>query len=187
MLALNVAENLLDLPADNPPSASELFNSLVNSHADYLYRYAYWLCQNQALAEDLVQETFLRAWKHFAKLQDIRTAKSWLTTILRREHARLYERAHARFDFDSDIALESLPAAVDNDTRPEAFALREAFTKLPDKFRDPLILQVLGGYSCEDIARILGLSKGAVMTRLFRAKEKLRQTLVRDDRQPAQA
>lgn len=178
MLATDTAENLFDYAEQQSASDTQRFNSLVDAHANFLYRYAYWLCRNRALAEDLVQETLLRAWKHFGKLQDIQAVKGWLTTILRREHARLYERAQV--DIDAEALLDQLPAPADHDRSSEAFALREALARLPEKFREPLMLQVLGGYSCEDIASIMDLSKGAVMTRLFRAKEKLRWSLVRD-------
>lgn len=65
----------------------------------------------------------------------------------------------------------------DYDTSIEAFVLRQALAKLPDIYREPLVLQVIGGYSIEEIAQQLGLSKGAVMTRVHRARQKLRETL----------
>ena len=60
-------------------------------HSD-IYRYAYWLVKDKAIAEDIVQETFLRAWKSLDSLKDEKAAKSWLITILRRENARRFER-----------------------------------------------------------------------------------------------
>ena len=68
------------------------FEQLVNAYSGWLYRYAYWLTSDRNAAEDLVQETFLRAWRFLDSLQDEGSAKSWLTTILRRENARKYER-----------------------------------------------------------------------------------------------
>ena len=68
------------------------FEALVRAHSGELYRYAYWLSGESALAQDLVQETFLRAWRSLDSLRETVAAKAWLTTILRREHARLYER-----------------------------------------------------------------------------------------------
>ena len=64
----------------------------MRAHSGELYRYAYWLSGDSALAQDLVQETFLRAWRSLDALRETVAAKAWLTTILRREHARLYER-----------------------------------------------------------------------------------------------
>ena len=65
------------------------FESLVRAYSSELYRYAYWLCRDRFTAEDLVQETFARAWKSWDDLRDDKAAKSWLYTILRNEHARL--------------------------------------------------------------------------------------------------
>src|ERR1700712_2025259 len=87
-----------DSPDDNPRSLAgvsnrqQQFEALVRAHSTELYRYAYWLCGQDALAQDLVQETFLRAWRSLDALRENIAAKAWLTTILRREHARLYER-----------------------------------------------------------------------------------------------
>ena len=68
------------------------FGRLADAYGIDLYRFAMWLCGNDALAKDLVQETYLRAWKALDKLQDEAAAKSWLMTILRREYARTFER-----------------------------------------------------------------------------------------------
>ena len=68
------------------------FESLGSAYANDLYRYAFWLCKQPPLAEDLVQETFARAWKSIESLKDEKAAKAWLITILRRENARLYEK-----------------------------------------------------------------------------------------------
>lgn len=151
------------------------FNSLVELHSAYLYRYAYWKCQNRALAEDLVQETFLRAWRHLDQLKTTDTARSWLTTIVRREYARLFERA--RFEIDPDASPDTVAAAMDYDTRPEAFALHQGLKELPEKYREPLLLQVLGGFSLSEIASITGISTSAATTRIFRAREKMREYL----------
>jgi RNA polymerase sigma-70 factor (ECF subfamily) len=74
------------------------FENLVNGYSDWLFRYAYWLCGERATAEDLVQETFLRAWRFLDSLKEEAAARSWLTTILRRENARKYERKQLDFD-----------------------------------------------------------------------------------------
>ena len=174
-----IAATTLDQPAffdcDTAADKQASFERLVASYSKYLHRYAYWRCQDHSLAEDLVQETFLRAWKNLHQLEDARTAKSWLTTILRREFARLFERI--RPEIDHEISPDTLTGVTDQDTSPEAFALREALTKLPEKYREPLLLQVLGGFSMEEVAEILGVSKPAAMTRVFRARERLKTTL----------
>ena len=72
------------------------YEALVRALHGDLYRYAYWLTHEKQVAEDLVQETFLRAWRALDSLKDEKAAKSWLITILRRENARRFERK--RFD-----------------------------------------------------------------------------------------
>ena len=84
------------------------YNRIVEAYADDLYRYARWLSRDPDVADDLVQETFLRAWKSIDRLESEEAAKSWLLTILRRENARRFERKQPLY---SDVPTESLPAA----------------------------------------------------------------------------
>ena len=138
-----------------------------------LVRFAHWLARDRALAEDIVQESLLRAWRSRESLKDPQAARPWLLTIVRREHARLYERKRLELvSLDDVIETQASPAF----TEPggELFALRHAIMRLPIEYREPLVLQVLGGFSTEEIARELALSATAVLTRLFRARNKLR-------------
>ena len=148
------------------------FESLVRAYSPELYRYAYWLCHDRFQAEDLVQETFARAWKSWDNLRDDMAAKSWFYTILRNEHARLFERK--RFDIDDSQELDELVDRSGGDPAQE-LEVREALHALPRGYREPLVLQVLGGYSCAEIAATMNLSEGAVMTRLTRARMALRR------------
>lgn len=158
------------------------YDRLVVSYSADLYRYAFWLCKDSFVAEDLVQETFLRAWKSLHRLKNRDASKSWLITILRNEFARQYAKKRPEIrGFDPDL-IESRDTG--NDTSTEAFVLGLALGQLAEEYREPLFLQVLGGFSCEEIGEICGISKGAAMTRLFRAKQKLRlmlETEVADD------
>ena len=156
------------------------FEALVRAHSGELYRYAYWLSGESALAQDLVQETFLRAWRSLDALRETVAAKAWLTTILRREHARLFERKPMPTTDLEDLDL--------SDTGPgpertgEDAVMRAAIAKLEPKYREPLVLQVLGGFSCAEVAAQLGISESAVMTQVFRARQKLRALL--DGKEP---
>jgi len=160
------------------------FNALVQAYHALLYRYALWLCGNAALSEDLVQETFLRAWKSLHHLREPGAARQWLLTILRREFLRNRKR-HAPLDKASRSLdeLDGDDAALVDGRPPLAEALADrnalhaALMRLSLEQREPLLLQVLGGYSCEEIATELGISSGAVMTRLSRARLRLRQLL----------
>ena len=148
------------------------FEALVGAYAADLHRYAYWLCRQRELAEDLVQETFMRAWKSLDSLQDYTAAKSWLITILRREMARHFERRQLDLISLDDEVVEQI--AAESSDSSEIILLRQAMADLPLEYREPLLLQVIGGYSCDEIATELGIKSGAVMTRLFRARQKLR-------------
>ncbi len=157
------------------------YENLVNAYSSWLYRYAYWLCSDKTISEDLVQETFLRAWRFLDSLKDENSAKSWLTTILRRENARRFERK--QFDY-SDVEMDTIATErQDFDTRPEVLALRNAMRQLPVKYREPLVLQVLEGYNLEEIAAIFDLPRNTVATRLHRARQKLRKFLEGEEEQ----
>ena len=148
------------------------FEALVRAYSPELYRYAYWLCRERFAAEDLVQETFARAWSSLSSLREEHAAKSWLYTILRNEHARLFERMRLPIADDQD--LDSIVDQRLGNTH-DAIEMREALHALPETYRDPLLLQVLGGFTCDEIASMMQLSTGAVMTRLSRARLALRR------------
>jgi RNA polymerase sigma-70 factor (ECF subfamily) len=155
------------------------FEKLARTYSTDLYRYAVWLCGNDALAKDLVQETFLRAWRALDSLKSEGAAKSWLITILRREHARTFERKVPQFtDLDSVVVPEE--DELTPEERTERDLLRAGIAHLSPRYREPLLLQVVMGYSCAEIAHQLGISKSAVMTQLFRAREKLKSKLQDD-------
>ena len=149
------------------------YESLVAALYQDVYRYAYWICKNQPLAQDLVQETFLRAWRSLDSLQNDKAAKAWLFTILRRENARLYERYRPEL---VDIEDQSIAESSDNepDHSMDRELLHNAINRLESDYREPLLLQVLGGFSGKEIAEILDLNNNTVMTRLFRARSKLK-------------
>jgi RNA polymerase sigma-70 factor (ECF subfamily) len=153
------------------------FDALVRGYSGDLYRYAYWLAGDESLAHDLVQETFLRAWRSLDSLRESAAAKAWLITILRREHARLYERKTPQFVDVDEIDVADEHEARMPDAAGEDALIRNAMSRLDAKYREPLLLQVLGGFSCEEIARELGISSAAVMTQLFRARQKLKTML----------
>jgi len=152
------------------------YEAMVRALSADLYRFAFWLSRSETVAQDLVQETLLRAWKNLDALRDAESAKPWLITILRREHARLYERK--RFDtveLDDTVAEDAAFASPERSG--DAAQVRDAMLKLPEKYREPLAMQVLGGMSCEEIAEATQQQPGAVMTQLFRARQRLKAML----------
>ncbi len=149
------------------------FDRIVAVFYADMYRYAAWLCRDKSIAEDVVQEALLRAWKSLDALREDAAAKQWLLTIVRRENARYFERRRLEtVDIDNLTASQSaLLAETPNDELDE---LREAIYGLEDDYREPLVLQVLMGYSTNEIAELMGLKQGAVLTRLHRARLKLK-------------
>ncbi len=174
-IALAQVANLSVTPEDTSCDRAQTFNRLIAVHMDDLYRYARWLSGSPTVADDLVQETLLRSWKSMDKLNDARAAKGWLLTILRRENARRFERQRP---IECAIPTEELAADRNEyDTSTEAFTLRRALEELPKVYREPLLMQVIYGYSQKEIANHLGISVAGAGTRLFRAREKLRSIL----------
>lgn len=148
------------------------FESMVRAFSGDLFRYALFLCRDRAQAEDLMQETFLRAWRSFASLREEKKARSWLFTTVRREYLRQFERWQPPLD---ELDHERLP-----DSRGgggDAFLLRRRIDQLPTIYREPLLLQAIGGFTGDEIAQMLEIPRATVNTRLFRARAHLRLIL----------
>ena len=152
------------------------FDQVVGVFHQDMYRYAAWLCRDKAIAEDVVQEALLRAWKSLDALRDDAAAKPWLLTIVRRENARYFERKRLE-TVDIDNLTASQAALLSEQPDDDLSDMREAIYLLDDDYREPLVLQVLMGYSTNEIAAQMDMKQGAVLTRLHRARAKLRDTM----------
>ncbi len=152
------------------------FDKLVVAYHADMHRYAAWLSRDRAVAEDVVQEALLRAWKSLDALRDEAAAKQWLLTIVRRENARYFERKRLEtVDIDNLSAAQTAELAEQSDPRVDD--MREAIFQLDDDYREPLVLQALLGYSTSEIAELMELKQGAVLTRLHRARHKLKELM----------
>lgn len=143
----------------------------MRAYSADLFRFAYWLCRDRHGAEDLVQEACMRAWKSWPDLRELGQAKAWLMTIVRNEYARTFARQRNETNIDEvdETQLPEIPVLE------AGLETRLVVRALPEAYREPLLLQVLGGLSCTEIAGVLGTTEGAVMTRLTRARQMLRQ------------
>ena len=150
------------------------FETAVRAYSSDLYRFAYWQCRDRFVAEDVVQETFARAWRAWRTLDDPAAAKSWLFTILRRELARTFGRKPLDIDRDQDVDALAAPA---QSSAAEGYEVREALALLSRDQCDALLLQVLGGFTCAEIGSILAVSEIAATTRLSRARAALRRLM----------
>lgn len=148
------------------------WDALLTSLYEDVFRRALSLCGSRVLAEDLAQETFLRAWRFHHTLRDPGAARAWLLTILRNEVNRGHDRFHATHQNIDDISLKS-SLEYDPDERAERDLLRNAISELGSAYREPLMMQVFDGLSGKEISAKLNLNENTVMTRLFRARAKL--------------
>lgn len=149
------------------------FDDAIRVHAGDLFRYAYWLARNRQQAEDIVQEALLRGWRAYPRLRDRAAVKSWLFSIVKNEfhRATAQDARHGGVDA-TDIDI------VDERSSPFAMEMRDALLALPVSYAEPLALQVLGGFSCAEIAAMLETTEGAVMTRLTRARQALKRLVL---------
>ena len=160
-----------------PPAREDDFERTVRAWGADLYRFAYSLCRDRFGAEDVVQEALSRAWKSWEGLREPAAMKAWLFTIVRNEYARTFARKRPEI-VDTDVYELDVPdlgARVGSD----ADAMLAA---LPVAYREPLVLQVLGGFSCKEIAGMLDTTEGAVMTRLCRARQALRSHMLEGEK-----
>jgi RNA polymerase sigma-70 factor, ECF subfamily len=155
-------------------------------YLDGLYSYAMMLTRNRAEAEDLVQETYLRAIQAMDRLRDNSNLKSWLFTILRNvwlNQLRKRRVAPPAIDLDGERDLvEELPGRSKDSyeilsSHEEAERVRSAIHMLPTDFKEIILLREFEELSYQEIATVLGCPAGTVMSRLGRARGKLRVLL----------
>lgn len=163
------------------------FKQAALEHIDALYGFAMMLTRNPTDAQDLVQETYLRAVRAFGALVADSNLKSWLFTIMRNiwlnqlRHSRSGPR-FVEIDAEDDgnvqwfdhLAADPHIVFVRKLEREE---VRQAIESLPAPYREVVVLRDIEGFSYQQIAGILGCPAGTVMSRLGRAREKLRQLL----------
>jgi RNA polymerase sigma factor (sigma-70 family) len=155
------------------------FEEVVLPHLDAAFNYARWLTKNDADAEDVVQDAYLRALRFFSSLRG-EDARAWLLTIVRNTW-------YGRFPRRAGSAVMTVAVEEEDDDRPDASLdpeaqmiqrqtveeVRRALETLPADFREVLVLRELEGLSYKEIAAIVGIPLGTVMSRLARARERL--------------
>src|SRR6266851_2067870 len=156
------------------------FQRLALEHLDALYNFAMYLTRNPAEADDLVQETYLRAFRFSHRFQPGTHLRAWLFQILRNTFFTFY-RLRER---ESALAEDGVPESEapmfhdapgrDSESAGAHMDLDRALTKLPEEFKTPLLLAEVEGLALEDVARIMDCPVGTVKSRIFRAKERLR-------------
>jgi RNA polymerase sigma-70 factor (ECF subfamily) len=167
----------------------DIFWNLVQNHMRFLYSVAFRYVGNRYDAEDLVQETLYTAYDKFHQLRDSRKFKSWIFTILR-NHFLKWRRKKTPVqadEFENGIdylsRLESVSLQQDvasvYEKKIEADTIQSTLDKLPEKYKAVLILYYMEDSSYQEIANMLAVPVGTVMSRLSRAKHMMKKALLR--------
>ncbi len=155
------------------------FEHLVDSYYESLYRFALSLTRSEADACDMTQQTFYRWATKGSQLRDKSKVKSWLFTTLRREFLAVRRHEvrfpHLEISGVEEDELAPTPPSVAN--KMDGDSLMQALSRIDDLYRAPLVLFYLENHSYREIADILDLPAGTVMSRLSRGKQMLRQVM----------
>jgi RNA polymerase sigma-70 factor (ECF subfamily) len=161
----------------------ERFEQAVLPHLDAAYNLARWLTRNDQDAQDVTQEAFLRAFRFFDGYQG-GNLRAWLLTIVRNTcYSWLHQNRppETAVEFDEEIHSGEMRGGADPEIQVLASAnketLRRALEELPGIFREVLVLREIEGMSYKEIADVASVSIGTVMSRLARARTRLRQSL----------
>ena len=154
------------------------FEETILPHLDAAFNYARWLTKSHAEAEDIVQDASLRAWRYFSSLRDD-DARPWLFAIVRNTwYSRRSRRAYlAEVPAEDGVEHERPDQALDPEEQllqQHTVALvRGALEQLPVDFREAIVLREIEGLSYKEIAGIVRVPIGTVMSRLARGRERL--------------
>jgi RNA polymerase sigma factor (sigma-70 family) len=168
-----------------PSSQVDLpFEDLAMPLLDSLHNFARWLTRNRTDAEDLVQETYLKALRGFASFQPGTNFRAWMFQILRNTFWSSCSKLERRMTVAMDLEEEGPALAVENETpetvlmkRSDSALLQNAIDNLPVHYREALLLCEVEEMSYREIAEILSIPTGTVMSRLSRARKAVRESL----------
>lgn len=160
-------------------------------HTEALYRAALRMTKNESDAQDLIQETMLRAYKNFHRFEEGTNCRAWLFKIMTNTFINIYrskqkESTSVSFDdVDDNFLYSQLESSADTTGDPERDFLAkmidedvvEAIEQLPEEFRMVVVLAFYEGYAYQEIAEILGIQVGTVKSRLHRGRKMLQKLL----------
>ncbi|WP_146434133.1 RNA polymerase sigma factor [Blastopirellula retiformator] len=159
------------------PISSDQFERLIHEHSPALYRVAFRMLGDRHLAEDVLQEAFRSVWTGRAKLDPERSERAWLASILRR---RIIDRWRKKSDVKSVGDSEMLDrASFDVDPFGDELSseMQAALERLPTELKETLLLVVVGELTHREAAETLGVPIGTVLSRVNRARGRLREYL----------
>lgn len=160
--------------------SQELRDGLIGNIPS-LRAFAYSLCGNATRADDLVQETMVKAWANFSSFQEGTNLRAWLFTILRNEfYSQMRKKGREVEDADGMIA-ERQAVIGNQESHIELEELKQALSELPDDQREAIILVGASGMAYEEAAEICGVAVGTMKSRVSRARKRLSEMLHRDE------
>lgn len=149
------------------------FEEIVRATARMVWAYIHGLVKDPSWTEDLVQETYLRAWESIKSLEDPDAFRGWLFTIARRlawRHAEVAGRSTA-------VAEVPEPSGTEAESVDDGERVRSALARLPERYRLPVTLHFVNGMEYGEISRELGLANGSLRGLIARGTKKLRDDL----------
>jgi RNA polymerase sigma-70 factor (ECF subfamily) len=170
-------------PSDRASSKLEQFEEMMLPHLNAAYNLARWLTHNGHDVDDVVQESYLRAFRFFDRYQH-GDSKAWLLAIVRntcRTWLRREDAARSAVIFDEGALFASADGPSAEERLAEASraqTLRNCIAALPEEYREVLVMRELEEMSYREIAEVAGVPVGTVMSRLFRARKQLLQRLL---------
>jgi RNA polymerase sigma-70 factor, ECF subfamily len=151
------------------------FNRLVSDHGCALYRMAFRMMGDRHEAEDIVQETYRSAWTSRAGYQTGRSGRAWLSAILRRRVVDRWRRHSLGVASGGDYMVDVEVEGVDPLANEYTDEMQQALNRLPTELRESLLLVVVGELTHQEVADMLEVPLGTVLSRVSRARERLRQ------------
>ena len=156
------------------------FRSRLIAELPGLRAFAASLCGSLTTADDLVQDTLLKAWSHSDKFQEGTNLRAWLFTILRNTYFSLYRKRRREVQDSDGIHAQRLSMHGAQNGHLDLADFRKALQKLPEEQREALIMIGASGLSYEEAAEICGVALGTIKSRVNRARVTLAQILGRE-------
>lgn len=154
-----------------------LYKEMYDKYHKDMYRYALNLSRSKSEAEDIVQESLLRAWSGIENLNDLSSSKSWLLTIVRREFLRKIEQGKRRKEEELSDSEYLLPSEFDLDNQAELNEVINLILLLEEEYKEILLLQSIYGYKVKEISDLLNINENTISTRVFRARKQLKELM----------
>ncbi len=168
--------------AEVHPDTRGLVVALFEQYHTAIFAYVYRLVGNREWAHDLTQDTFLRLFRARNRLPQVKNQRAWIYRIATNLAFNALKR-HRRFAWlpwrSADVAHLTVPDPTEESDR--SLAVERALAQLPPHYRAPLLLHSHYGFSVQEVAQALNISKGAVKTRLYRAREMFRRVYEGED------